>query len=70
MFFEKAKKDDSEGFFFSFEDVTGCKYFTRYLFEMASKLKCILEERQYFFAIVFHRRLFLMSLGRYQVRGH
>ena len=63
MFFEKAKRDDSEGVFFSFEDVTGCKYFTRYLFEMASKLKCILEERQYFFAIVFCRRLSFNVIG-------
>ena len=45
MFFEKAKEKVSEGMFFSFEVVTGCIYFTPHLFEMASKLKCILEER-------------------------
>ena len=45
MFFEKANENVSEGIFFSLEVVTGCKYFTRHLFEMASKLKCILEER-------------------------
>ena len=46
MFFEKANENVSEGIFFLLlEVVTGWKYFTRHLFEMASKLKCILEER-------------------------